>query len=146
MKRHESIKALSREHHGALILAQLLKKNAPPYKGLPVDPMGKEAYAMGFYRDELAKHFEKEEEVLLKKILGTDPRLDELSGEIIAEHAGLRALFETVHGAGDLAGHLHRLGVALEAHIRKEERIFFPLVEKVCSESLLSAIAKDLSV
>ena len=41
MKRHEALAPLSREHHGTLILAQLLKKGAPVYKGLPDTDTGK---------------------------------------------------------------------------------------------------------
>ena len=41
MIRHSSIVSLSREHHGALILARLLQKDAPPYKNLPKDLKGK---------------------------------------------------------------------------------------------------------
>jgi hypothetical protein len=35
MKRHEALIPLSRDHHGTLILARLLRSDAPPYKGLP---------------------------------------------------------------------------------------------------------------
>ena len=45
MKRHESLAPLSREHHEGLILAQLLKKGAPAYRGLPTDLAGKLSYA-----------------------------------------------------------------------------------------------------
>jgi len=34
MKRHEALAPFSREHHGALILAQVMKKGAPAYKGI----------------------------------------------------------------------------------------------------------------
>ncbi|MEO7264876.1 MAG: hypothetical protein ABIW38_08185, partial [Ferruginibacter sp.] len=64
MKRHPSLISLSREHHGALILARLLQKNAPAYKGLPSDSNGKAVYALQFYKDELIQHFLQEEKVL----------------------------------------------------------------------------------
>src|SRR6185436_19212149 len=122
MKRHSSLAILSREHHGALILAQLLKKGAPAYKGLPTNLNGKADYATKFYRDNLIKHFEEEEQIVIKKITGVNADLDKLGSEIIEEHKRLRSSFESIKNADDLAAHLDELGNALDHHIRKEER------------------------
>lgn len=146
MKRHIALAPLSREHHGALILAQLLKKGAPVYKGLPVALNGKAEYATGFYRDELIKHFNEEEQVVIKTIKGINADLDKLADEITAEHIELGALFTSINDTNDLAMHLDTLGCKLEQHIRKEERRFFPLIQELCSKELLSKIARALSV
>ena len=146
MKRHPSLATLSREHHGALILAQLLKKGAPLYKGLPADLEGKGDYAIRFYNDELIKHFDEEEQVVIKKIKGVHDDLDKLACEITAEHAALRILFTSIKNSSNLANHLNKLGCALEQHIRKEERKFFPLIQELCTEKLLSEIEKTLAV
>ena len=145
MKRHSSLAPLSREHHGALILAQLLKKGAPPYKGLPADLSGKVDYAIQFYRNELIKHFDDEERVI-KKIKGINVDLDKLANEITKEHKELRGLFTSIKNTNDLATHLDKLGSAFEQHIRKEERKFFPLIQELCNEKLLSEIEQALSV
>ncbi len=146
MKRHPSLAILSREHHGALILAQSLKKNAPIYKGMPADLAGKAEYATRFYQHELIKHFGQEEQCIIKKIKGINVELDKLANEITEEHKELRSLFESIKNADDLATHLDKLGCALEKHIRKEERRFFPLVQELCSEKILSEIEQALSV
>jgi len=145
MKRHSSLAPLSREHHGALILAQLLKKGAPLYKGLPADFSGKADYAIQFYRNELIKHFDDEERVI-KKIKGINVDLDKLASEITNEHKELGVLFTSIKNTNDLATHLDKLGSALEQHIRKEERKFFPLIQELCNEKLLSEIEQALSV
>jgi len=142
MKRHSSLASLSREHHGALILAQLLKKGAPVYKGLPTDPEGKRDYAIRFYNDELIKHFDDEERIVIKNIEGVDAGLDKMACDIKSEHTTLRALFASINDANDLSTHLDDLGWALEQHIRREEREFFPLIQELCSEELLSEIEK----
>ncbi len=144
MKRHSSLAILSREHHGALILAQLLKRNAPLYKGLPADTAGKAEYAYRFYRDELVDHFAAEEQAVLNKVKGIAAPLDALADEIIADHLRLRALFESIKNAKDLAAHLDELGNALEKHIRKEERELFPLIEASCPESVLIEMEQSL--
>ena len=59
MKRHEALAPLSRDHHEALILSQLLKKDSPAYKGLPVTVEGKVNYAVGFFEKNLKRFANK---------------------------------------------------------------------------------------
>lgn len=146
MKRHEALATLSRQHHEALILAQLLKNVATVYKGLPADVIGKAAYAIRFYNEELVKHFKEEEDIVIATITGIDAALDILANEIIAEHKDLRILFTTINDSSDLSAHLEKIGNTLEQHIRKEERIFFPLVQQLCNQAQLATIEKALSV
>jgi len=144
MTRHPSLVPLSREHHGALILARLLQKGAPAYKGLPEDTAGKAAYATQFYQDELIPHFE-EEEKMLKLVSGVKGTLDSMIQIITGEHRNLTAGFLAIPEHTDLPNHLHKLGKALEAHVRKEERELFPLIEVSCDAEQLAAIAQLLS-
>lgn len=140
MKRHEALIPLSRDHHSALLLARLIQKGAPEYKGLPTDIAGKAAYAVKFYHDELVTHFLMEENGLLEKIKGVSEKIDTLSDEILHEHRELRLLFELLPVSEKLEEHLDTLGYALEKHIRKEERELFPLIQESCSETLLAEI------
>ena len=144
MKRHEALRPLSRDHHVALILAKLIQRGAPEYKGLPTDLAGKAAYAVKLYHDELIDHFLTEEKKVLEKVKGTNEKIDALSDEIIHEHRELRILFELLPVTEKLEEHLDRLGYALEKHIRKEERELFPMIQENCSEILLAEIAQLL--
>jgi iron-sulfur cluster repair protein YtfE (RIC family) len=139
MKRHEALAPLSREHHGALILAQLIKRNAPEYKGLPTTISDKVVYALNFYKTELKTHFKKEE-LLLKKVKDLHPEIAKLSAEIVAEHEVLKGLFLSLKITFDPEAVLNELGNELDAHIRKEERILFPLIQQHCSEEMLQKI------
>ncbi len=145
MKRHSSIVSLSREHHGALILAKLLQKDAPPYKNLPSDLHGKAAYALTQYQTELAAHFLAEELSVLEQVRGVNEEIDILIEEISTEHKQLRDLFECITKSHHLEEDLHSLGCSLEKHIRKEERVLFPLIQDNCSEDLLNHIQNLLS-
>lgn len=136
MKRHKSLAPLSRDHHSALLLAQLLKKNAPQYKGMPADSVGKAAFALTSYLKGLKEHFIKEE-ILLNKVKGLHSDIDRIANEIVIEHKELSAAFLTIQFAEDLPGELDVLGVKLEQHIRKEERILFPLMEQHCTDKML---------
>lgn len=144
MKRHPSLAHLSREHHGALILARLLQNNAPAYKGLPSDAEGKAVYAIKFYNEELIKHFEDEEKIL-QLVKGNNAPLDLLVKIIFNEHQEFHVSFKSINNHPNIAVHLDELGKALEIHIRKEERELFPLIQETCSEELMTAIDKSLS-
>ena len=139
MKRHNALTPLSREHHSALILAQLLKKDAPVYKGLPSDLEGKAAYALNMYTTILQKHFLKEEEIL-SKVKKYHAEIEIIGDEIIAEHIELKIGFLSLAKTDELVNALNNLGVALEKHIRKEERILFPQIQEHCPEEILNEI------
>ncbi|HMK03837.1 MAG TPA: hemerythrin domain-containing protein [Ferruginibacter sp.] len=140
MKRHEALAPLSREHHSTLILAQLLKNNAPEYKGLPVIPKEKATYAKQQFDKEIKKHFEQEE-LMLQKVKDCNPEIAELSVVIINEHEQLTALFLSLERAVDLEETMDELGRKLEEHIRKEERVLFPIIQQYCAEDKLQEIS-----
>ena len=144
MKRHPSLAHLSREHHGALILARLLQKDAPAYKGLPTDPPEKAAYALKFYKEKLIKHFEEEEKIL-RLVTGVNNELDLFVEKIFREHQELHVSFQSISDHSRARAHLDELGRALEIHIRKEERELFPLIEESADENMMTAIDKSLS-
>ena len=139
MKRHEALAPLSREHHSALILAQVMKKGAPAYKGMPTDTEGKVSYAVDFYKTHLVEHFHKEE-MILEKVKHVDETIAELTKEIIAEHEDLRKDFTMLETAEDKIAALDTTGNLLEAHVRKEERVLFPLIQEHCGDDLLSQL------
>ncbi|HMJ46546.1 MAG TPA: hemerythrin domain-containing protein [Ferruginibacter sp.] len=139
MKRSESLAPLSREHHSALILAQLLKRGAPAYKDLPTSPREKAAYAIKMFDDSLKEHFRKEE-ILIEKVEGCHEDIKKLGEEIIMEHGQLTNAFNMLGKETDLEVAMDQLGSELDKHIRKEERVLFPLIEKYCSEEVLRGI------
>lgn len=137
MKRHDSLAPLSREHHGALLLAQLLKKDTPAYKGLPTLLSDKAAYALNMFHSNLFQHF-KQEEAMLEKIKNVHTDIDQLSEEILAEHVKLTAGFLALDKSGINTEELDILGHALDEHIRKEERVLFPMIQEYCTEEELN--------
>jgi hemerythrin-like domain-containing protein len=139
MKRHEALAPLSREHHESLILAQLLKKDAPVYNGLPALLNEKIEYAQAVYNDHIKDHF-KREEIVLEKIRGLDNKLDKLADEIKEEHRQVAAYFDSMGAVFPVIELMNAAGIALENHIRKEERVLFPLIQMICNESMLKEI------
>ncbi|MDP3468647.1 MAG: hemerythrin domain-containing protein [Daejeonella sp.] len=140
MKRHEALIPLSRDHHGTLILARLLRSDAPPYKGLPLDSIGKAEYAMKHYREELLEHFEQEEK-MIPMLKGINVTLDNLLASMKAEHQELHSLFNSININQELSSQLDRLGRTIESHVRKEDREIFPLIQECCTEEVLNKLA-----
>jgi hemerythrin len=139
MKRDEAIAPLSRDHRGSLLLAQLLKKNAPVYRGMPVDILDKAAYAQQQFEAHIKDHFSREE-AMLEMAKGIHEAIDLLTGEIITEHRKLVSLFQSLDTSADPETTMDTLATALESHIRKEERMLFPLLQQHCSKALLHDI------
>ncbi|MEP7254452.1 MAG: hemerythrin domain-containing protein [Ferruginibacter sp.] len=139
MKRHEALAPLSREHHDTLILAQLLKKGAPEYKGMPNTDKDKAGFAQKQFEEIIKEHFKKEE-LVLEKAWGSDIVINELITEIKNEHQQLTALFLSLNSTTKLEDTLDELGRMLEVHVRKEERVLFPLLQQHCSEDVLQQI------
>lgn len=137
MKRHIALQPLSREHHNGLLLAQLLRNDIPDYAGMPFDDIGKAIYAKEQFSSILEPHFQKEEIIFqLSKELSAD--VDLLINEVIAEHEVLKRLFNELNPSNTGSNQLHTIGWLLNDHIRKEERILFPLLEQYCPAALMN--------
>lgn len=138
MKRHEALIPLSHDHHHGLILAQLIKQGAPVYKGLPKKISDKVDFTIRFYKDELAKHFDNEEKILFPVVKGKNYDLDNLVKEIVVEHRLLKKLIHSLNVKKEPGKILNKIGILLEEHIRKEERILFEKIQAVLNETELN--------
>lgn len=141
MPRSKSLIPLSHDHHHALKLAQMLRKNAPRLETIPESPVEKARRAKEFYENDLVVHFTSEEEILYPFVKGRDNVVDRLFSEIIEEHKLIKNLVENL-STGSLAPEedLDTLGTLLERHIRKEERELFPRIQEVFSEAELNEL------
>ncbi len=139
MKRDEALAPLSREHHGSLVLAQLLKKDAPVYRELPAEPWDKARYAQTQFEEHIKDHFRKEE-LMLDNVKDCHADVTALSTEIKKEHQQLSALFSSLTNSTDLVNTLDELAVTLQDHIRKEERVLFPMLQQHCTAAQLKEI------
>jgi iron-sulfur cluster repair protein YtfE (RIC family) len=144
IKRHKSLQPLSRDHHQGLILAQLLKRNAPEYKGLPKNIEGKKDYTISFYKNELKQHFLDEENILFPLAVNKNDELDILLEELLIEHREINYLIEKISSSSQPENLLDELGVKLESHIRKEERKVFVKIEAVLSDRELLELGLKL--
>lgn len=146
MKRHQSLIALSHDHHQGLMLAQLIKKGAPEYKGLPSDLAGKVAYTKESWEKELKLHFENEENILFPFLKGKEESIDRLIDEILAEHIQINKLIMSLDKKNNHEEILDELGNLIEQHIRKEERQLFQKIQSIFGSELNGLNDKIISV
>ena len=137
MKRHSAIVPLSHDHHHALILAQAIKKNAVK-SGLGAKSIEEKVKAtIIVYNTELIPHFSHEEVLLFPIALGKDEELDKMIQDMIEEHDKIRNSIESLNN-GNVEENLDEFGKLLENHVRTEERILFPKIEKIVGEEELN--------
>lgn len=144
MKRNKALIPLSHDHHLGLLLAQLIQKSTPDYKGLPKDLDGKIKYTIDVYNSLLKKHFEDEEKILFPVIMGKNKLLENLVYEIINEHRLLEKFITELTTTKNQFELLDKIGKILNDHIRKKERDLFPKAQEVLTEIELSEIEKEL--
>lgn len=142
MKRHPAFIPLSREHHDVLLLAQELKKDHPGYarSAVPRTLPEKLAYVQQFYREKILPHFRAEEDILIPRVLGKTPELDSAANDILNDHRRIAGMAAACSDADTLDA----FGRELEQHVRREERVFFELVQETLSDDDLMSLVHDL--
>lgn len=129
------MRPLSRDHHRALEAALVLKR---------ADAEGAARAAasfLEFWRGHGIAHFRIEEEVLLPEaarcIDPTDPRMV----RVLTDHVEIRSRADALGGAHEPeVAELNQLGEILAGHVRHEERILFPLIERELSAEALDRV------
>jgi hemerythrin-like domain-containing protein len=149
MKRTPELRTLSEEHHHGLVQARRLRRAAEGDETTSAESTARDF--LDFWQKDTALHFRKEEEVLLPVVAhyGGDISREPLVA-MIEDHARIRGLVmqlsdEAIGGNFRLET-LHEIGQRLEAHIRLEERVVFPLIEESLSEAALTELAARLEV
>lgn len=130
MKRHFGLVEFSKDHHQALILAQVCKSNSPQYKGMPASINEKAEFALKMWETELKPHFEREEKFLIPICQSKTEKLKELCARIILEHEQIEKLICKIAGSEGLEIILDEFGKFLDNHIRFEEREWFDEIQK----------------
>lgn len=123
MQRSPQLQPLSREHHTALVLAELCKRSAG------ADAAAVEAACQRVirsYADELQPHFLIEERTLLPLLQGTPQQ--PLAERTLLDHQQLAGLRDRMQVPD--ADALRQFGQILMAHVRFEERELFPVLER----------------
>jgi hemerythrin-like domain-containing protein len=100
------------------------------------------AFVIDFWNKDLKEHFEAEEQILIPAMNNTS--FDKsLNDQLLQEHALIRSYIGSMNNADKIPS-IKAFTELLEKHIRFEERIFFPEVEKILSQDQLQKIGEQL--
>jgi len=128
-KRHKALQNLSREHHHGLLLSWKIRAGFSKN----IEPKRIKVYADWFFETHLIPHFEMEEAHIFT-ILNED---SDLIKKALADHRRLKRLFTE---SDDEAKALSKIEEELDKHIRFEERVLFPEIQKAATEAQLALI------
>lgn len=139
MKRNRNLQPLSRQHHNALMAVLLLKKGVE--KNADAGVM--KDFILSVWHDELKDHFIAEEKWLLPKV--DDAELNLLFKQMLKEHYQLREFIQQFENNTCTPETVEQFYKLLHQHIRFEERIFFPAIEKSFLSAQLKTIGENLT-
>lgn len=130
LKRHKALQPLSREHHHGLLLSWKIRAGFSKN----IEPERIKTYADWFFKTHLIPHFEMEEQFVFPVLESNN----ELVKKALEDHTLLKRLFEDDH----IEIALSQIEKALDEHIRFEERVLFPEIQKAATELELLEIEK----
>ena len=139
MKRDPALAHLSHDHHQALYRAMLMQRASADDLAEVRDGV------LMFWDEHGAKHFRIEEEVLLPAFAAVGDPTDDAVVTVLTDHVWIRErMARLAAGELDLAG-LNELGKRLAAHVRHEERVLFPLIERTLEPDALASLGRRIS-
>jgi hemerythrin-like domain-containing protein len=138
MKRNEALRQLSRDHHRALETALKLRR-----AGDSDAEAVREEY-LDFWRGHATRHFRIEEEVMLPAYARYADPTDAEVARVLTDHVEIRRRSADLAKGTPTGEELNELGELLSDHVRHEERVLFPLIERRMPEEALVAMAQEM--
>ncbi|MBY0481712.1 MAG: hemerythrin domain-containing protein [Chitinophagaceae bacterium] len=139
--RHIALQPLSKQHHQALLVSLLLEK------GLKKKVTVKELrdFAIQFWEQELAQHFDMEEKVFVPYSI-LYPDLINQFAQLKLDHKEIRLLIQKINNdaRADQYETIGAFAVLLEKHIRFEERELFNSLQDTLSDIELIDVLQQL--
>jgi hemerythrin-like domain-containing protein len=151
MKRHESLHALSQHHHFALLESLFIRRAAQESDLTREASLKKVAEKFVEFWDQKGRlHFREEEEILIPAYaLHVPVENDQDVMRMLADHATIRAkigrLVSLLSSNKAFDADLIELGEILQNHVRLEENIIFPRMEKTLSDEELQKVGHLLT-
>ena len=137
MKRSDALQPLSRDHHRALEAALKLRRASAE------DAEEVSRQFLDFWREHGGAHFRIEEEVMLPAFARHGDHTDPRVVRVLTDHVAIRRRAADLDARGTPRPEdLKVLGEMLDAHVRHEERVLFPLIEQSLPAEALAELAQ----
>lgn len=137
VKRSPYIIKLSRDHHASLLFCWKIRQG----EKLNIDNKRMKPYVSYFAEEHMMPHFKEEETILFAPALD-----DKFVLQALKEHEYINSLVKIIYqsSGNELSDALTKIVDSVDEHVRYEERILFPHLEKLLSEDQLKAISTQL--
>lgn len=137
MRRHDSLIPLTHDHHHAL--SEVRRMKLASKKSSEQERVDAAQRFLGFFHDETIRHFRQEEDDVFPLVAESD-ELKHVVARVLAEHLSIqdqvKALTSEVAEGRAGAETLARLATDIESHVRFEEKVVFPEIERVAGHAL----------
>ena len=135
-KRHDSLIPLTHDHHHALAQARRLGEGVDRDSS---ERVSKARSFLEFFESNTLGHFREEEESIFPLVIGVTEAREPLT-RLLLEHVQLHALVARLRAEVD-DGEVDSetmtvIASLLQAHIRYEEKVLFPLIESLAADAL----------
>jgi hypothetical protein len=137
IKRHPAFVALSKDHHFGLLLVWKIKTGLSN----AVSPDRIAEYILYFFEKDLQHHFREEEEMVFSKMRAEDP----LRRQAEVEHKNIYSLVEGIRQNKNDKALLQQFAIALDEHIRFEERTLFNHLQETWYPEALESLAQQMT-
>jgi hemerythrin-like domain-containing protein len=139
MKRDRNLQSLSRQHHNGLLIVLLLSKGQQ--KQADIQVMAR--FILDMWNKELKGHFIAEESILVPALTQKSFNKQH-TRRLLSEHEHIRDIVNKIEEGLFSPFYLNDFINTLERHIRFEERIYFPQVEKTLNSHELETVGQKL--
>lgn len=138
IKRNENIVKLSQDHHASLMFCWKLRQGVK--YDVAVQRMTQ--YILYFWEHHFSFHFKEEEEFLFAPLVE-----DDKIQKAIEDHQKIKKIINEINVSGieNPPGILLELADMVDEHVRYEERILFPYLERALTQKQLENIGKQIS-
>lgn len=135
IKRNKHIVKLSKDHHVTLLFCWKIRTGLK----LKAEPERIKKYVQYFWQAHMQPHFMQEETILFV------PVKDDAVQKALNEHAQIQKQIQDLDSESITATQLSVLADSVDNHVRYEERILFPHLEKVLSDEQIENIGNKIA-
>lgn len=142
IRRHEALQPLSRHHMIGLHVGLKLSRAGTDKSKITIEQIIEDTREFWFLGGQ--DHFREEEEILLPAYATYKDVNQADIIDMLLEHVKIRSGMTRLFANELNVEKMRELGDLLHGHIRKEERILFPMIEEALPEEKLQEIAPYL--
>ena len=127
MRRHENLIPLSREHHQLLVVAQVLRNDVAPYKGMPTNFDQKKVYLLDDKRTLLLKNLNFHRKTFYPDLRKRSDKFEEIIEQLMELEDVIIAHLMKANSIDEEA--IQEIAMTLQTIVRERERVLYEKVQ-----------------